>query len=234
MKSGSVFGSLFILERGNNMFYYENNNLISFEIPQCENLKDEFFRYFIFERGRRQGWKIHISCTVDNHLNIINVVGDYLLENKISFKYIDNINSLYYLLSGDAPYGQAGKFVTIYPKSDKQFKSIIEDLYPKLYGMDGIYIISDRQFKDSIIYYRFGLFENDGIPYLIDGLAGLVFIALELYKLTKNLEYKTMLEKDIIKPYCETLRRIKWCKTSGLFFGGLGVVMIVLNPIFLF
>lgn len=150
------------------MFYYENDYLLSAESPKCEDVRDEFFRYIIFDRERRQGWKIHISCTIENHLMIINIVGDYLLMNKISFKYIDKLNSLYYLLSGDAPYGQAGKFITIYPKSDKQFRNIIEDLYPKLDGYQGVYIISDKQFKDSVIYYRFGLFENDGIPYLID------------------------------------------------------------------
>lgn len=150
------------------MFYYENEYLLSSELSNCEDVRDEFFRYFIFDREKRQGWKIHISCIVENYLEIINIVGNYLLINKISFKYIDKINSLYYLLSGDAPYGQAGKFITIYPKSDKQFKKIIGDLYPKLNRFDGVYIISDKQFKDSIIYYRFGLFENDGIPYLID------------------------------------------------------------------
>ena len=73
------------------MFYYENDYLLSAESPKCEDVRDEFFRYIIFDRERRQGWKIHISCTIENHLMIINIVGDYLLMNKISFKYIDKL-----------------------------------------------------------------------------------------------------------------------------------------------
>lgn len=53
--------------------------------------------------------------------------------------------------------GSAGKFITIYPESKTDFKTIIESLYHKLIGFQGPYILSDKRYKDSkVIFYRYG------------------------------------------------------------------------------
>ena len=90
--------------------------------------KDEIYAYYIFDSDFiRQGWKVHISCVVSNHLDILKDISSYLVNNKINFKYIYNSNNLIKFLSADISIENLGKFITIYPKQDK-IKEIINDI----------------------------------------------------------------------------------------------------------
>jgi serine/threonine protein kinase len=51
----------------------------------------------------------------------------------------------------------AGKFITIYPQGEDQFKQLLEDLYGELKQFEGPYILSDRRYKDcKVLHYRYG------------------------------------------------------------------------------
>jgi class III lanthionine synthetase len=103
-----------------------------------------------------QGWKIHVSSNIINAREILNAVIPVLKQYETSFKFALDTNILS-LMNGKAWARQgAGKFITIYPAADK-FKSLIEDLYSATKNLEGLYILSDKRYKDSkTVFYRYG------------------------------------------------------------------------------
>ena len=77
----------------------------------------------------------------------------------------DNINFKFALdkqilmqMNGKA-YGRqaAGKFITIYPFTEEHFKELIEAVHAVTKQYDGLYILSDKRYKDSkVVFYRYG------------------------------------------------------------------------------
>jgi tRNA A-37 threonylcarbamoyl transferase component Bud32 len=105
----------------------------------------------------RQGWKIHISATPQNAVDLLKIIALLCVQHKVSFKFQADIRLLM-MSSGKGWSRQAsGKFVTIYPTDEEQFKALIEALYMRLQGFAGPYILTDLRYKDSsCVYYRYG------------------------------------------------------------------------------
>lgn len=104
-----------------------------------------------------QGWKIHITCKMNESYNILFDVAKYLISKEISFKFVPNIIRLQ---SKNSKYGDrsaSGKFITIYPKDIDQFTELLNDLYDitKIY-QPGPYILNDQQWKNSNVFFRYG------------------------------------------------------------------------------
>lgn len=105
----------------------------------------------------KQGWKIHISATNNNCREILERTTSIALENLIQFKFANDIETLRMMTSKRWPRGGSGKFITMYPRSDKEFQEIIEYAYLNLQDHIGSYILSDRRYKDCrCLYYRYG------------------------------------------------------------------------------
>ncbi|WP_406291722.1 hypothetical protein [Embleya sp. NBC_00896] len=105
-----------------------------------------------------QGWKIHVSAVLDNAEKVLAAVWDYCLPRSIAFKCMP---SPYLLHTRNAKYGDragSGKFVTVYPADDEQFRSIAEDLAALLDGEPGPYILSDLRCGAGPVYVRYGSF----------------------------------------------------------------------------
>lgn len=108
-----------------------------------------------------QGFKLHISATVNNATDILHSIIAYLTENKIAFKVIKNMDTLKKLNNGQFGFSQIGKFITIYPINDEKTIEIAYKLEDLLKSFNSSKIPSDKQLKeDSVIYYRYGLFTN--------------------------------------------------------------------------
>jgi hypothetical protein len=105
----------------------------------------------------KQGWKIHVSATNTNCADILRTVASLLIPRRTQFKFANDIQTLCLMTSKRWPRGGSGKFITIYPRSVEDFRSVIEEVYQALKGFRGSYILSDRRYKDSnCVYYRFG------------------------------------------------------------------------------
>lgn len=104
------------------------------------------------------GFKIHISATPDNYKTIFKTVYPTLCEKQLIFKFIKKNADVLSNFSESESAPESGKYFTIYPKDREHCLSILDMLYhllPK--ELEGIYILSDRAYKDSnIIFYRFG------------------------------------------------------------------------------
>ncbi|MCU5747090.1 class III lanthionine synthetase LanKC [Staphylococcus sp. SQ8-PEA] len=106
-----------------------------------------------------QGWKIHISTQLKTAKKTLSSVAELMFNEGVSFKYV---KSMHELMLKDSKYGDrssSGKFITIYPSSTEQFVDLLYKLKEKLsYLPKGPYILNDKRWYDSNIYFRYGGF----------------------------------------------------------------------------
>lgn len=112
-----------------------------------------------------QGWKIHISSYFDNKVSVFNKVKEFCFQNNISFKVLKTDKEFSFFLSKKINRASAGKFITIYPESTNEFKTIIKSLYQLLIDEHGPYVLSDKRYLNcTSLYYRFGgIARTDGL-----------------------------------------------------------------------
>ena len=108
-----------------------------------------------------QGWKIHISSTYDNYQKVLKKTITYCIKNNISFKYINNEKRLKQMFCKTFDRIQAGKLITIYTLNENNFKKIVNNISKilKEYNLAPT-VITDRQYKDTCIFYRYGSFKG--------------------------------------------------------------------------
>lgn len=112
------------------------------------------------------GWKIHISSTPSNSVSILKKVTEICREHSTSFKFILDNNIRDMSCGKNWSRSASGKFITIYPKSNKEFEILIEQLYKSLKKYNGPYILTDKRYKDcKVVYYRYGTISPDIIRY---------------------------------------------------------------------
>lgn len=80
------------------------------------------------EKLPSQGWKIHITSTVDQAQECLNKVLPYLVKKNISFKFVPSLEELLIKNSKYGDRASSGKFITIYPQN----KDIFLELLPEL------------------------------------------------------------------------------------------------------
>lgn len=133
----------------------------------------------IFNNGYQlEGWKIHISPYLKDYSKVLKIVSSVMLKNKTSFKFAYKLSDYLLLSDKNISPSQFGKYITIYPKDNTEFKALLTILDEKLKRFLGVRVPSDRRYKNSkIISYRFGGFfpqihmNNDGdmVYRILDG-----------------------------------------------------------------
>lgn len=108
-----------------------------------------------------QGWKIHVSATMDNAHTILETVSQQLMKRKVAFKHLVSERQLHSVNSKNGNRISSGKFITIYPATDEEFLELLHVLHEAIRDEDnGPYILSDKCWKDSNLYYRYGGFRS--------------------------------------------------------------------------
>ena len=92
-----------------------------------------------------QGWKIHVTATLDNAQSILDTVCLYCFEHGLTFKYLSSSKALSDQNWKYANRSGSGKFITIYPVGDESFSQSLEGLDELLCEEKGPYILSDRR-----------------------------------------------------------------------------------------
>jgi serine/threonine protein kinase len=144
----------------------DNSYNITLEHPRNFNtiISDEsVWKYYhnLESKLPEQGWKIHISCTYRDVDKTLNIVAETCFKRNIGFKHLKDRESYMLMNSKTASRSSSGKFVTIYPTNESEFLDIVYILEDKLSGMEkGPYILSDKRWKKTNIYYRYGGFIN--------------------------------------------------------------------------
>lgn len=152
--------------------YNPNNNedgkvyRVTTELPNhCFNTIQENspwkFYGFKNQNYKEQGWKIHVSATLNNAQEILEIISKKLIEDEIPFKHIIDEPSLHNLNSKIGNRVSSGKFIAIYPPTDEKFLELLDTLYYLVKDFEGgPYILNDKCWKDSNIYYRYGGFKS--------------------------------------------------------------------------
>ncbi|UVS78119.1 class III lanthionine synthetase LanKC [Actinokineospora sp. UTMC 2448] len=114
-----------------------------------------------------QGWKIHVSATLDNAEKVLAIVADHCFGARVAFKHLRGRSILLARNAKYAPRSASGKLVTVYPADDNQLAELLVGLAPRLAGFAGPYILSDLRYGDGPLYVRYGGFverwvESDG------------------------------------------------------------------------
>lgn len=108
-----------------------------------------------------QGFKIHVTSTLEHAVETLRKIVPSCVETETTFKFAADQRLLGLLNSRYIERGNSGKFITIYPRTEDVFISLIEMLHSKTSGtaLVGPYVLSDRRYKDSrIVSYRYGGF----------------------------------------------------------------------------
>jgi len=110
----------------------------------------------------KQGWKLHIAATVLSAGQILDAVAPYLNRRDVLFKGPTSLDQLQKLNAGvEYAYSQVGKFITVYPRSPHEAKSLVRELHKLTRGFPAPNIPFDFRFRqDSIVFYRYGSFES--------------------------------------------------------------------------
>ncbi|PKY88682.1 hypothetical protein CYJ57_05070 [Falseniella ignava] len=118
----------------------------------------------------RQGFKIHVSCTLENYQQILNTVSEYCYQNALSFKYISTVAQLSVMLSSLVERSSGGKFITIYPCNESDFIKHMKALDERLIPFEGPKIMSDRRLHsdNKVLHYRYGIINGTQEDYIID------------------------------------------------------------------
>ncbi|MEV8312710.1 class III lanthionine synthetase LanKC [Streptomyces sp. NPDC059900] len=106
----------------------------------------------------QQGWKIHVSATLENADRIAAAVWDHCVPRCVPFKFIAGRPLLHLRNSKYAGRDGSGKFATIYPADELQLQSLLEELGQVLAGNEGPYILTDLRWQEGPLYVRYGAF----------------------------------------------------------------------------
>ena len=119
--------------------------------------------------GRSQGWKVHVSATPQNAAEVLRRAVGVLGPHRCAFKFADSPGRVAELAGRNADRGSSGKFITVYPLDDEQFRTVAAELHEATEGLVGPEILSDRRYRPgSLVHYRYGAFtriavlDNDG------------------------------------------------------------------------
>lgn len=109
-----------------------------------------------------QGWKLHISATVIEACDLFERVAPFLISEDVQFKGPDSLEKLSHLNCGLLyGYHQVGKFITVYPCTERQAVEMAQRLHELTRDFFAISVPFDEQYlPDSSVFYRYGAFST--------------------------------------------------------------------------
>jgi serine/threonine protein kinase len=106
-----------------------------------------------------QGWKIHVTATLEESQSLLERVAHICIEQKVTFKHLKDRDSFLRMNAKDANRASSGKFITIYPINNKHFVELLDIISDATKDFKkGPYILNDKRWKDSNVFYRYGGF----------------------------------------------------------------------------
>ncbi|MEE2045312.1 serine/threonine protein kinase, partial [Nocardiopsis tropica] len=107
-----------------------------------------------------QGWKIHVSATVDGADATCRDVWDYCTGHGIAFKYLLDKNILVAANAKYAARASSGKLLTVYPRDEEELERTLHGLSALVGGRPGPYVLSDLRWDRGPLYVRYGAFRE--------------------------------------------------------------------------
>ncbi|WP_130797173.1 class III lanthionine synthetase LanKC [Streptomyces otsuchiensis] len=106
-----------------------------------------------------QGWKLHVSATSATSTDILRAALPVLRDARVHFKFLMDPVAMREHNDKLVSRGASGKFITVYPADEEEFRAVGDALTRALDGFDGPHILSDRRYPGSrVVFYRYGGF----------------------------------------------------------------------------
>ncbi|MFT9267103.1 class III lanthionine synthetase LanKC [Oenococcus sp.] len=138
---------------------YDRFPIAHYEEENWENQSDDYWFYMNSKKNDfpSQGWKIHITATLEDAGKLLYDVSKLLISKNVSFKFAPNVGVLKQRNSKNADRGESGKFITIYPWDTDCFLQLLNQLkkITDIYSL-GPYILNDKQWQGSNVFFRYG------------------------------------------------------------------------------
>lgn len=135
--------------------------LLSLPIGWCE-VRDNYEWIDLFSQTcntPRQGWKVHISATLDNSNKVLDIVSKTCFQCNVEFKHLVSQKRFKERNGKLMDRGYSGKFITCYPQ-ESQLELFLKILESQLKKYKGPYILSDKRWKAGPIFLRYGVFRS--------------------------------------------------------------------------
>ncbi|MGC2238541.1 MAG: AarF/UbiB family protein [Pyrinomonadaceae bacterium] len=109
-----------------------------------------------------QGWKLHLSATIFEACDLFERVAPFLISEDVQFKAPKCLEKLSSLNCGlQYGYWQVGKFITVYPSTEKQAVELAGQLHELTKDFFTISVPFDEQYlPESSVFYRYGAFSK--------------------------------------------------------------------------
>lgn len=108
-----------------------------------------------------QGWKIHVSALFEESKRLLEKVSKICIDERVEFKHLKDKQSFIKMNSKNANRASSGKFITVYPVNNDEFLKLLDMISLATSGFQkGPYILSDKRWKDSNVFYRYGGFRS--------------------------------------------------------------------------
>ncbi|MFD8479756.1 class IV lanthionine synthetase LanL [Kitasatospora sp. NPDC059673] len=106
-----------------------------------------------------QGWKLHVAAASPVGAEVLAAVAGVLAGDPCTFKFAADRERLHEINSRNSDRASAGKFITVYPDGEEQFRRLAEELHRATAHLPGPAILSDRPYRPgSLVHYRYGGF----------------------------------------------------------------------------
>lgn len=107
---------------------------------------------------QQQGWKLHVSATPLSASIVLARCASVLLASGCAFKFARDLQRVRDLVDPHCARETGGKFITVYPVDDDQFRAVAIQLDEVTANLQGPRILSDRQLAPgSLVHYRYGV-----------------------------------------------------------------------------
>lgn len=129
-----------------------------------------------------QGWKIHVSVTLDHAQDVLTAVWDHCVSRWIAFEFLRSADGVLRANAQYADRGSSGRFITLYPADETALEAVLTELGALLRGRPGPYVLSDLRWGTGPLYVSYGGFGSrtcvspDGeiVPAIADAAGRLV------------------------------------------------------------
>lgn len=115
-----------------------------------------------------QGWKLHFSAIVEDADVVLERVAHLCRSRSWTFKHLVDVEMLERANGKDADRAGSGKFITVYPAQSTVDERLLDSLARDLDVCRGPRILSDLQWRGSVVHVRWGAFRLwetwDGSP----------------------------------------------------------------------
>ncbi|MGO7634189.1 protein kinase domain-containing protein [Rhizobium leguminosarum] len=109
------------------------------------------------------GWKIHVSTTLEDAVNVLATTSEIAFKYSCNFKYIGGGDSFRLIHFKNSNRLQSGKFVSLYPHDEVLTRLLLHEISYHIRTFKGIDVLTDRAFDGSTnVFYRWGAFQSTG------------------------------------------------------------------------